>query len=228
MHVRHESLLRWLVARFPRTRLYGPYHHGERSYFQWMARGPRAGRGRAAGARAARRRGARRPCGGAAGRDARALRGATSRARARGGDVTATVARRLAQLAARFGLPDAARRQLRALCSRSSRPIRRAPTAVRDPAQAVDVHVADALVALELDAVRSARRIADLGAGRGLSRAGAGGRAARARGRASSRASGRKCAFIERAVAAMGLAQRRGRRARARRRGRRDRDAATS
>ena len=39
MHVRHEVLLRWLVARFPRTRLYGPYHHADRSYFQWMARG---------------------------------------------------------------------------------------------------------------------------------------------------------------------------------------------
>ena len=39
MHVRHETLLRWLMERFPRTRLYGPYHHGDRSYFQWMARG---------------------------------------------------------------------------------------------------------------------------------------------------------------------------------------------
>ncbi|MEJ7783237.1 MAG: hypothetical protein WKF96_00445 [Solirubrobacteraceae bacterium] len=39
MHVRHEVLLRWLVERFPRTRLYGPYHHGDRSYYQWMARG---------------------------------------------------------------------------------------------------------------------------------------------------------------------------------------------
>ena len=39
MHIRHESLFRWLMARFPRTRLYGPYHHGERSYYQWMARG---------------------------------------------------------------------------------------------------------------------------------------------------------------------------------------------
>jgi hypothetical protein len=39
MHVRHESLFRWLVSRFPRSRLYGPYHHGDRSYFQWMARG---------------------------------------------------------------------------------------------------------------------------------------------------------------------------------------------
>ena len=38
-HVRHETLMRWLVERFPRSRLYGPYHHGDRSYFQWMARG---------------------------------------------------------------------------------------------------------------------------------------------------------------------------------------------
>ena len=38
-HVRHEALMRWLVARFPRTKLYGPYHHADRSYFQWVARG---------------------------------------------------------------------------------------------------------------------------------------------------------------------------------------------
>jgi hypothetical protein len=40
MHVRHEALFRWLQARFPRSRLYGPYGHGGRSYYQWMARGP--------------------------------------------------------------------------------------------------------------------------------------------------------------------------------------------
>lgn len=39
MHVRHEALFRWLLERFPRSRLYGPYGHGGRSYFQWMARG---------------------------------------------------------------------------------------------------------------------------------------------------------------------------------------------
>jgi hypothetical protein len=39
MHVRHEALFNWLMERFPRTRLYGPYHHGGRSYYQWMARG---------------------------------------------------------------------------------------------------------------------------------------------------------------------------------------------
>ncbi len=40
MHTRHEALFRWLLERFPRSRLYGPYGHGGRSYFQWMARGP--------------------------------------------------------------------------------------------------------------------------------------------------------------------------------------------
>jgi hypothetical protein len=39
MHVRHEALFHWLIQRFPQTRLYGPYHHGGRSYYQWMARG---------------------------------------------------------------------------------------------------------------------------------------------------------------------------------------------
>jgi hypothetical protein len=39
MHTRHEALFRWLQDRFPRTKVYGPYHHGDRSYYQWMARG---------------------------------------------------------------------------------------------------------------------------------------------------------------------------------------------
>ena len=39
MHTRHEALFRWLIDRFPASRLYGPYHHGGRSYYQWMARG---------------------------------------------------------------------------------------------------------------------------------------------------------------------------------------------
>jgi len=38
MHVRHEQLFRWIVDTFG-GRLYGPYNHGGRSYFQWMARG---------------------------------------------------------------------------------------------------------------------------------------------------------------------------------------------
>jgi hypothetical protein len=39
MHTRHESMFKWMLARFPESRLYGPYHHGGRSYYQWMARG---------------------------------------------------------------------------------------------------------------------------------------------------------------------------------------------
>ncbi len=43
-----------------------------------------------------------------------------------------------------------------------------APTAVHEPAEAVDVHIADALAGLELEQVRRAARIADLGAGAGV------------------------------------------------------------
>ena len=39
MHTDHEQLFRWLEGRFPGGKLYGPYHHGGRSYYQWMARG---------------------------------------------------------------------------------------------------------------------------------------------------------------------------------------------
>lgn len=40
MHIRHEALFRWLQRTYPGGRLYGPYNHGGREYFQWMARGP--------------------------------------------------------------------------------------------------------------------------------------------------------------------------------------------
>lgn len=39
MHTDHEQLFRWLETQFPGGRLYGPYTHGGRSYYQWMARG---------------------------------------------------------------------------------------------------------------------------------------------------------------------------------------------
>jgi 16S rRNA (guanine527-N7)-methyltransferase len=44
----------------------------------------------------------------------------------------------------------------------------RSPTAVRDPAQATDMHLADSLVALDVGVLASAKRIADLGAGAGF------------------------------------------------------------
>lgn len=39
MHVRHERLFELLTRIVPGSKLYGPYRHGERSYFQWMVRG---------------------------------------------------------------------------------------------------------------------------------------------------------------------------------------------
>ena len=39
MHERHEALFRWLETTFQGGRLYGPYDHGGRRYYQWMARG---------------------------------------------------------------------------------------------------------------------------------------------------------------------------------------------
>ncbi len=40
MHERHGALFRWLERTYPGGRLYGPYEHGGRRYYQWMARGP--------------------------------------------------------------------------------------------------------------------------------------------------------------------------------------------
>jgi hypothetical protein len=39
MHIRHQSLFEWIVHTFPGGKLYGPYSHGGRNYYQWMARG---------------------------------------------------------------------------------------------------------------------------------------------------------------------------------------------
>ena len=39
MHAEHSALFEWLIERFPDSRLYGPYDHSGRHYYQWMARG---------------------------------------------------------------------------------------------------------------------------------------------------------------------------------------------
>jgi len=39
MHVRHEAMFRWLERTFSGGRLYGPYSHDGREYYQWMVRG---------------------------------------------------------------------------------------------------------------------------------------------------------------------------------------------
>jgi 16S rRNA (guanine527-N7)-methyltransferase len=110
---------------------------------------------------------------------------------------------RLTQLAERFELPPAAPAQLeRLLDVLASDPL--APTTVREPAAAVDAHVADALVALDVEAVRTAGRIADLGSGAGFP--GLVLAAALPQAEMSLVESARrKCAFLERATAAMGL-----------------------
>lgn len=108
---------------------------------------------------------------------------------------------RLAQLAGRFGLPEAASAQLgRLLEVLESDP--HAPTKVRDRATALDAHIADALVGLDVDAIRAAARIADLGAGAGFPGLVL---AAALPGAAVTlvEANRRRCAFLERAVAAM-------------------------
>jgi len=112
--------------------------------------------------------------------------------------------RRLAVLAARFELPGAAAPALDALLELlHADPT--APTRITDPATAADQHVADALVALELGGVRGARRIADLGSGAGFP--GLVLAAALPAAHVSLiESSAKKCAFIERAAEAMGLA----------------------
>jgi 16S rRNA (guanine527-N7)-methyltransferase len=114
------------------------------------------------------------------------------------------VERRLADLGGRYALPDGAPGALgRLLELLQADPT--APTSLRDPGAAVNAHVADALVALELDAVRGAERIADLGSGAGFP----GLVLAAALPDADValvEANGRKCAFLARAAEAMGLA----------------------
>jgi 16S rRNA (guanine527-N7)-methyltransferase len=74
---------------------------------------------------------------------------------------------RLAALGERFALGASAVERFHTLLALvADEPT--AITTVRDPAQGVDIHIADSLVALELEEVRRARRIADLGAGGGF------------------------------------------------------------
>jgi 16S rRNA (guanine527-N7)-methyltransferase len=117
--------------------------------------------------------------------------------------VSARSDRRLAVLAERFDLPDGAVAGLRALLATiASDPS--APTKLTDPAIAVDEHVADALVALELDEVRGARRIADLGSGAGFPGLVLAAALPHAR-VALVESSAKKCAFLTLAARAMGL-----------------------
>jgi 16S rRNA (guanine527-N7)-methyltransferase len=73
---------------------------------------------------------------------------------------------RLEEVGRRFDVPPGGVESLRAILALQARDPT-APTTVRTPDEAADRHVADSLVALDLQAVRDARRIADLGAGPG-------------------------------------------------------------
>ncbi|MGI8802531.1 MAG: 16S rRNA (guanine(527)-N(7))-methyltransferase RsmG [Solirubrobacteraceae bacterium] len=75
--------------------------------------------------------------------------------------------RRLREICERHGLNSAQGGQLRCLLEvLATDPY--APTRVTQPTEAVDVHVADSLAALDLAAVRRAQTIADIGAGPGF------------------------------------------------------------
>lgn len=74
---------------------------------------------------------------------------------------------KLEVLAERYGLPPVAPEQI-ATVLRLLRDEPASITSVRDPAEAADVHVADSLVGLEVEAVRHAGKIADLGSGGGF------------------------------------------------------------
>ncbi len=73
----------------------------------------------------------------------------------------------LEALASRYALPPGSVARFEALLALLADDPH-APTTVRTPREALDTHLADSLVALELQDVRSARVLADLGAGAGF------------------------------------------------------------
>jgi 16S rRNA (guanine527-N7)-methyltransferase len=109
---------------------------------------------------------------------------------------------RILALLRRYDLPRDAAEPLGALLDRLAQP--EAPTSVHDRRRAIDVHIADSLAGLELEELRTARLMTDLGAGAGLP------------GLALAavlpdtlvvlvEAARRKCEFLSSAIGAMGL-----------------------
>lgn len=124
------------------------------------------------------------------------------------GDVSREIAapvthRAIAELTARYGLAAPAGWQLQQLVELVATD-REAPTTVTDPAAVIRDHLADSLVALELDVVRGATVIADVGAGAGFP----GLPLAIALPAATVslvESNGRKCRFMDRAAAACAI-----------------------
>jgi 16S rRNA (guanine527-N7)-methyltransferase len=109
----------------------------------------------------------------------------------------------LEALCDRYGLNGRQCGQLDAILRRLATD-ERAPTAVRDPARAVDVHLADSLVALELDVWGRAGRIADLGPGAGFPGVALAVALAESEVRLVE-AQARRCAFVEGLCASAGI-----------------------
>jgi 16S rRNA (guanine527-N7)-methyltransferase len=110
---------------------------------------------------------------------------------------------RLTALTERYGLGTPARDALAAVLEHQADD-ETASTTIRDAGAALDRHVADALVALDVPAVGEARRIADLGSGAGWP--GIALAAALPEARVSLvESSNRRCRYLDRLVAASGL-----------------------
>ncbi|MDQ6775446.1 MAG: 16S rRNA (guanine(527)-N(7))-methyltransferase RsmG [Actinomycetota bacterium] len=107
------------------------------------------------------------------------------------------------RLARRYALPAGSTPAMLALLSLLAQD-EHAPSAVRDPRPAVDVHLADSLVALEVEEVRRARAIADIGSGAGFPGLPLAVALADAE-LALVEANARRASFLERAVAATGI-----------------------
>jgi 16S rRNA (guanine527-N7)-methyltransferase len=73
----------------------------------------------------------------------------------------------LSRLTGRYGLSERQLDQFTRILERLAAD-ELAPTTVRDPGQAVDVHLADSLAALELEIVSAARKLVDIGTGAGF------------------------------------------------------------
>jgi 16S rRNA (guanine527-N7)-methyltransferase len=82
-------------------------------------------------------------------------------------ELPGAVQRRIARLADRYELSVGQRAQLHSILLILAAD-EHAPTTVRDPHAAVDVHLADALTALALEEIQGAAAIADIGAGAGF------------------------------------------------------------
>jgi 16S rRNA (guanine527-N7)-methyltransferase len=80
--------------------------------------------------------------------------------------MTKAVDQRLTELLARYNAAPESRPALVKLLDLLAQP--QAPTAVTEPERGVDIHIADSLAGLEVAELRTARVVADLGAGAGL------------------------------------------------------------